>query len=51
MSDAEDSRQDSDGSPPAAADRPPASTGAAPMVDITSVNKHFGDLHVSRTST
>ena len=44
MSDApEDSRQDSDPSTPPS---PPPPKGGEPMVKISSVNKHFGDLHV-----
>ena len=43
MSDApEDSRQDSDPSTPT----PPPPKGGDPMVNISGVNKHFGDLHV-----
>jgi len=44
MSDApEDSRQDSDPSTPPP---PPPSKVGEPMVEISSVNKHFGELHV-----
>src|SRR5215207_9532903 len=44
MTDApEDSRQDSDPSTPPS---PPSVKGGEPMVEISNVNKHFGELHV-----
>jgi glutamate transport system ATP-binding protein len=43
-----DSRSDSttDPQPDPSTDTPPPPKGGEPMVQITSVNKHFGDLHV-----